>query len=664
MTLLMSWAIAEFVIGVVVAARSRYVTFRRTAGLWAAQFALSLLVFHHPGAGIWAVVMSAPSPGRMLTLASAVLALLLFAANFFNGVAKPDKDAERYFGVCVDGYYNSRSWFADAMLSPTFRGMTIGLFLMPLGEPWTSRWAPWASPLVASIWCGCLGLVFTILLLNVTSVLRGALMRLNRRESVRRQIRDEVARGVRRQAVIFSHGHDLDLMDWWLDQHLEQMATLPSEQQRDYFDVSVGSRTFGAQLGDRWRVAQHLMADQRRLWVTTRELLAGTRIDWDGSLPGTIMRTIDRVEHGRAVATAKAYGGCPEAEMRERLLSELVQIGREMDRRVREGGAQPEVRRAFCRPVQIDAGLLEQPFRRFVPYGRDATDPEYVRVTAECFAQVITFRFPRSDPSSCTQRQLLDLERTLSTLDHASTRDELLSYLARELLRATVTHRIPNETLPLGAARSTFLRRPYGLDGGPDTHRMSRSLAGAAFSALIEDQGLSREARAELLFIVDDTHCLASLIHLLQYRHRSHRGVGADDLAPYRARLQDSDLGSVDRDWVCGFVVRSTIGHFFTAGDVDWLFASLGKTLDMSLIAAHEERLIGSPSDFPLQTLLLWRGSVKDLGWSLEVGPLPDLPPYRLERVEKDVRSCARILEDVQPGLGDAVLYRTPWAPR
>lgn len=643
----------EAIIALLFAMRSRFLRRRLTLLLWGIHAALSLAVLKAPNTGAWETLMHNPSPGTMLTIAVTTLALLLFTANLFHGSAIPNNDPESYFGVPLDTYMSVRPWVATLLLSPSLHAMTAALFVLPVFTPMLDGW----TRIATAAWCAALGLVFAILLLNLLDVLRTSLIRQARRRALPLLVEDEFKASFQREFRNFAHGTRRGSVQELVRYHAKKMARLPIDQQTAYFVATVGQPDADHLIDARCNSARVLASSTqswRQKWRWAMESMRGN-FGQPGQQALTILDTIDRIERNRAAALADSVDAFGDPQVRERILSQLVNMALAMHRRW-TSLQEPSLSQAWVGPQRP----LTRQAVHTARHWRACREPEVLTPVMAILERVIELRFPFEREAQCSTEELADLARALRGVTHIETRRRLMNLFAERAIRSTIVSRHPDEALPMNIVREALNVDTQREDDRDDLRRALRS---AAFAAA--DSYASEEQRKELLRYLDQIHVTASLIHALMYRCRSHRALDVPLLRPYVKHFDEAcdytSLYNLDREALYE-LCRHSIDHFFRPSGLNWMLDSLRYPVDSELITRHMHHQRETTPDFTLTTFLLWHGTVQDISYSHgDVSAPPELPDRWWSPPGETVRSAAAILDELHDGRGRRLLSNNPW---
>lgn len=653
--------VAEGIVAVAIAWRSRPTLTRLSLLVWAVHLTATLLVLRFPASGAWARLMEAPSPGQMLAVAATVLALLLFTANFFHGAAKPDKDAEQYFGVVLDTYLSTRSRLTSILFTESFQIMICALFVVPLFLPWVQTREA-ISRIAMAAWFGCLGLVFGVLLVNAIIVLRVSLRRLLNRGSIRRNIRIQTAKWFDRNLRDVTSDPLGKNAQALFSEHLSDMIAMPVAQQYEYFRETLGSLESAVFLEKRI---------ERAIALTNSSPWRGRRLcclEWlRGNLGGRadqareIHKSVKDVQWALASAIAEAWPSFKNVGVRSRLLRQLAILGRSVDAHHDKFDDQGALH--FCgvgedRPLGRSVAV--------VPMGWASPQPveKVLEITMACFRQIIDFRFPADSPSQCTLRELLELSDNLKRVRHSVTRKALLALFAERTIRSTITRRAEGELLAMDTLRDAFLEDARRRTRASGSEPIGEALVIAAFSASVEMEDIPEDARLEVLEYLDVTDTVTSLIYQLQYLHRSHQEVDAPRLRPYSRQLDyrrfGDELEDVESDRLHAFL-DCRIGYFCSPDDVDWLLTCLGLPVDAEFVAQYRQHV---RTDLSLSTALLWRGTAKNIeyAWASSTTRLGASSFLQQRQLARTLVHVAGILDEIDSGRGGRLLANNSWA--
>lgn len=650
-----------------------------SAGLWVGMLTVASIAWWFDRSEPWAALFTASKPaGAMLGLASALLALLIFAVDFFSNLAGANKDPERFHGRPVDTYLSSRAPITTGMYTVTFQAFTVALFALPIAQTGLTYLHGGAARLLTATWVGCFGVVSALLLLATSYALRTTLMRLRWRGNIYARILQDIKKEAKTdlRSLLLDRRTPLDAEEW-VHEHLRRLDTLPSEQQDSYLKYTLGKwgleRACLAVLARATALTDSQRFRAQRTWIGQRlhgHPLAPKRADI-----ARLHEQLGRILMSCCRALAHASDDTSlSIKVQAMCRLRLLVIGLWADRHAAAYLQDRTLASTWITPrddiLRLDIDNRSVFAWRPALLGNDDRGPELLEITYAAFTAGSRSLFPTGGPALASTKLTRDVLRSAANLSHGPTAATLTQEVTMAALRSTVGQRHADELLPLTLLRDTFVprgprREPPARGEGRD---IAIALTRAAFTLSLDSAVMPIEQRSELLAYLDHTHVCASLLHLLQYRHRDSRAtIHSDDLVPYHRRLEhlsyDADLPAA-RDWLMKNIrTLGSIDHFTGPEDVAWLFESLDLTDPAELVVTHLARQRENLGDHPLRTLLLWRGLVGDTWYRTGQTDVRDrLDRWQIDAVTSSVREAVDLLAPVVPQRSFELRWAFPWA--
>lgn len=583
-------------------------------------------------------------PGVLLGAATALLALLLFAANQLQSLERDSGSGNLYLGENVNTFLARRSRIVKILALPIFHLVIFALFIVPL--IWTAlpshSEAPtlgsavppeeWSAQLVAiSFWCASFGLVSGVLLLNVLGALSNSTLGFRAPSGIRRRIEFELREiSERDYAEILKGKQNLrEEMYQWVAKRVDEASKLPQSEQVTYLKNTISSRKYTTHQDRAVSKCGRLIT---RCQAGLKESAEGKRLaswvfKWRVARVAKCLKKHLEPARGRARALLRALQRNDLTDdARNLLVAQCLAEARSSDRHLVElvGAEFFNVERPstpnqdhFRREV---LGLLFSPANRIEDlrgygprYSRSETAPTVATLTTFILGGLVTVLFPNTSNhggSGSSVQMLHEILATADGLTHGPTRELALKRLISSVIDCVIVHRADAEALPFDVL--TTLRRT-----GEEASFSSQSARKSA-QLLIEEQAmdalktgvdLQPEVRSALLKLLPQRRKPAALLYLLFHRARSSQVVTLNDLQPYYVALGGyRGASSKQRDTALKVAWRtikeSNLNHAVSPGVVKWLFYALEEPLTLGLCI---EFLKTSISDLTLLQFIQWR---------------------------------------------------------
>lgn len=612
--------------------------------------ALTVLISEHPDWKAWAYVVAEPAgPTTLLAASTALLALLLFAANQLNSLHRDADRTDAYLGENRRTFQASNSWAISLFGGTEFYLAVIALFFIPvllptlpvevalprLGALSDVSLAP--QTLALGLWCACFLSVGTALIFNALETLRAAAWGIRAPHMVDTQIERGIERESRSSYAILHAPSSRRLhleTESWVDRHVRTAGSLPAQEQPLYLQLTVGARAIvsrRSELDRLFRVADRTMP----------------KLDADAvGFIGHVRRLTNHVRHTMALAAVERCRDVIEGRSRS-LLRHLDSPELVNEAKIWIVGKCLRDATAVDGLVGHRANTLEPEFGAYDGSSGTRTSESIFLLRADRVHSLrgrSRFHLARAEreiqlegvPSLVfeTIAELLatsdsdrrvhlpesvmnDIFRAAEGIVHHATRDRAMRQIADAAIKSLVVDRHPGNL-----ASDTLLRRVSDL--GRDELKaagllaearpsFARTLEQSAYSALLACDVQDSEVVDRLLSLTQGWHHHAAALYHLHYACRYHRSIPAGRLAPfYRAIVRQSPRATISQpptvDRCVDSLRSSSISHFVTRDGLSWLLTSLQEPFTLDLCAKFVERTQSNQiRDFGVREFLLWR---------------------------------------------------------
>lgn len=595
---------------------------------------LSLIVARFPNVGLWrfvtqSVIAGPPAQGPLLAAATALLALLLFAATQLRSLGSDSATEDHHMGEGVNTHLYRRSRAVHMLGLPVFHVSIVALFILPLALPILPKAGPeWltgffeAPPieLTISIWIACYAVASGVLLLNVLTVLRYSATMFSNRDAVKHSIEYWLAEEAAKDyARLFdshrdAHQRARDLASLWTEHHLDRASELPEAEQLRYVRLTLGRPQYQLLRG---RARERLLHLSNKTYPRPLRFLG--RLSPDGAAWRFMRRTnLAAALLGQRVDISEARTQAFVARLRKQELSEdlrawLIAVCIEEANAsdtdfealsLAAAIAQPDTasthRQTFVeaaerlryKSVEVASRRVSLSHKHDISGSGESETLQLERLTAHVYRDLtdVLVSAPVSGPTRAERTKLLTkLLQSADGLRHRPTREVLL----RELIAAIIDHallRNPETNIgDLSAFAPLFQRDPLPTPGvPPNPSGISQVIAEQCFFVLLSTNQLTPAARDALLQFVAGWRVPTSLFFGLW--HGAHSGylLTVADLAPFATALRKlgwerdemlADLAAAGH----GALSESPIGHLLTPNALQWFLESLNRQLSLGL---------------------------------------------------------------------------------
>lgn len=606
------------------------------AALWVTATVIAWAALRWPGAGPWAQPMSPRTqPMSLLQVSAALLALLLFSANFYKDVAKGDPKRETYLGRELDTFLINHSWTTAALSQRAFHYLAGTLFVAPAALTVATGTLAGhdVTALLRAAWTAAFGIVGGLGIANVLTVLSRSLVRFNRPAWLKILIEQDVQRGFTRRVraetrdVVNSSG---DLQDV-VRRAVRSASALPPEEAKTYLVETVFSR--------QWR--------ERRRKVAKRTDGAGRSgayvmdlAQWRGTI--------------RALREAEM-----PPETAGLVISGLLGTARDVDRTYT---AEDQGDEALAAGVLAPEGRLpEADAGGLTGIRHHESTPELLALPAAIVRDVVAHYFPPGQASRCSDQQLRQLVETAGALRHLPTRDWALRQVFDAALLESVVRRDPSELLSADAlSRITGLAYEPGRSTEPSSkpYRSAQEiLQDSALHAVTRHSTMTTPNHKALLAMLPWQHTLvAFLSFVIDDRHRpltddiNSLRLFATRLGPVRWKVHDADS---DDELLATVTPLATAVDGLARHDPldpDWIIRQLRRPAGPAMVEAYRSHTDqGGARHISLEQALVARYLAGHTSWFSEApnAPSPPREPWRREADLRAVRSAGALLREV-----------------